>query len=105
VAPTQAIAHSLPEGLRAINHIVVIYDENHSFDNLYGGWEGVNGLSQAKPAHVLQVGQDGSVLPSLPPNDVNLPATTPNAPFDITTYIQGAPSPTSGVRVPGFRRC
>jgi acid phosphatase len=87
LAPTQAIAHSRPEGLRAINHIVVIYDENHSFDNLYGGWEGVNGLSQAKPANVLQVGQDGSVLPSLPQNDVNLPATTPNAPFDITTYI------------------
>src|SRR5207245_4478140 len=25
-----------------INHVVVIYEENHSFDNLYGGWEGVN---------------------------------------------------------------
>jgi phospholipase C len=87
LAPTQAIAHSRPEGLRAINHIVVIYDENHSFDNLYGGWEEVNGLSQAKPANVLQVGQDGSVLPSLPQNDVNLPTSTPNAPFDITTFI------------------
>ncbi|MDQ6713788.1 MAG: hypothetical protein M3Z28_11465, partial [Candidatus Dormibacteraeota bacterium] len=30
--------------LSKINHIVVIYEENHSFDNLYGGWEGVNGL-------------------------------------------------------------
>ena len=30
-----------------INHIVVIYEENHSFDNLYGGWEGVNGLANA----------------------------------------------------------
>ena len=27
-----------------INHIVVIYEENHSFDNLFGGWERVNGL-------------------------------------------------------------
>src|SRR5436190_4093673 len=31
--------------LQRINHIVVIYEENHSFDNLYGGWEGVNGLA------------------------------------------------------------
>ena len=29
--------------LDKIKHIVVIYEENHSFDNLYGGWEGVNG--------------------------------------------------------------
>jgi phospholipase C len=86
-APSQATAHSRPSGLGAINHIVVIYDENHSFDNLYGGWEGVNGLTKAKPANVVQVGQDGSVLPSLPQNDVNLPATTANAPFNITDYI------------------
>ncbi|MEP6813703.1 MAG: alkaline phosphatase family protein, partial [Actinomycetota bacterium] len=33
--------------LGKINHIVVIYEENHSFDNLYGGWEGVNGRSNA----------------------------------------------------------
>jgi len=26
------------EKLSKINHIVVIYEENHSFDNLYGGW-------------------------------------------------------------------
>ena len=32
--------------LAKMNHIVVIYEENHSFDNLYGGWEGVNGLAQ-----------------------------------------------------------
>ena len=25
--------------LGKIQHIVVIYEENHSFDNLYGGWE------------------------------------------------------------------
>ncbi|MDQ1751359.1 MAG: hypothetical protein QOE71_2415 [Pseudonocardiales bacterium] len=89
VATSQAAAHSERDrgGLSAINHIVVIYDENHSFDNLYGGWEGVNGLSKAKPANAVQVGQDGAVLPVLPQNDVNLPATTPNKPFAITDYI------------------
>ena len=32
--------------LQKIKHIVVIYEENHSFDNLYGGWEGVNGRAE-----------------------------------------------------------
>ena len=27
------------EGLSRVGHIVVVYEENHSFDNLYGGWE------------------------------------------------------------------
>ena len=36
--------------LQRINNIVVVYEENHSFDNLYGGWEGVNGRSNADAA-------------------------------------------------------
>src|SRR5881275_1404920 len=39
--------------LGKINHIVVIYEENHSFDNLYGTWEGVNGRSNAPSAKTL----------------------------------------------------
>ena len=46
--------------LRKINHIVVIYEENHSFDNLYGGWEGVNGLANADAPHTTQVDQNGT---------------------------------------------
>src|SRR5437660_6001646 len=41
-----------------INHVVVIYEENHSFDNLYGAWEGVNGRANA--TNSSQVAQDGS---------------------------------------------
>jgi phospholipase C len=87
-----------------INHIVVIYEENHSFDNVFGGWEGVNGLDDATPQP--QVAPDGTVLPCLPQNDVNL--TSPplsitcsgavgsqtinshfaNAPFRIDDYIK-----------------
>jgi phospholipase C len=63
--------------LQKINHIVVIYEENHSFDNLYGGWEGVNGLANADAAHTTQVNQAGSPLNGnpascLPQLDVNL---------------------------------
>ena len=35
-------------GLQKIRHFVVIYEENHSFDNLYGGWERVDGLAQRR---------------------------------------------------------
>jgi acid phosphatase len=71
-----------------INHIVVIYEENHSFDNLYGGWEGVNGRANATTAQATQLMQDGTAYSCLPQNDVNLPACiSPNAPFSIETYI------------------
>lgn len=93
--------------LGKINHIVVIYQENHSFDNLYGGWEGVNGLAKADAAHTLQIKENGSRFACLLQNDVNLaavqpatcvdttgtPANTPftshfsNAPFSIEAYI------------------
>jgi acid phosphatase len=55
--------------LAKMNHIVVIYEENHSFDNLYGGWEGVNGLANAK---VKQVNQSGAPFNCLMHQDVNL---------------------------------
>src|SRR2546423_6952622 len=67
---------------RKIDHIVVIYEENHSFDNLYGGWEGVNGLANADAAHTTQVDQDGVPYACLLQNDVNLvslPATCNDA--------------------------
>ena len=79
-APAVAAAHGSGhghddhhgKGLRAIQRIVVIYEENHSFDNLYGGWEGVNGLRNADPAHTTQVNQAGTPYTCLLQNDVNL---------------------------------
>jgi phospholipase C len=100
-------AGAAPSASGSIDHIVVIYEENHSFDNLFGGWEGVNGLATATPQ--LQVAPDGSVLSCLPQVDVNL--TTPpqppscsatsaftNHPFKIDDYISPddttCPAPT-----------
>jgi acid phosphatase len=60
------------KGLRGVQRIVVIYEENHSFDNLYGGWEGVSGLRRADPAHTTQVNQAGAPFTCLLQNDVNL---------------------------------
>jgi phospholipase C len=34
----------LPKEINKIKHVVVIYLENHSFDNLYGQFAGANGL-------------------------------------------------------------
>src|SRR5215471_7255907 len=58
--------------LAKIRYIVVIYQENHSFDNLYGGWEGVNGRANAGPAHTIQVGQGGAAYTCLLQNDLSL---------------------------------
>ena len=66
--------------LPKIQHIVVIYQENHSFDNLYGGWEGVNGRANADSAHTIQVGQAGTPYACLLQNDFSL--TSPPLPAD-----------------------
>ena len=34
---------------------MVIYEENHSFDNLFGMWPGVNGLANADYHQVLDL--------------------------------------------------
>jgi acid phosphatase len=85
--------------LAKINHFVVIYEENHSFDNLYGGWEGVNGLSSADAAHTTQINQAGNAFQCLYMDDVNLQARSaanPSAPLtdtcDDTTTATPFPS-------------
>jgi acid phosphatase len=105
-------------GLDKIRHFVVVYEENHSFDNLYGGWEGVDGLRSADRAHTRQVNQAGAPYDCLLQNDVNLtspplaadctntaPAFTShfrNAPFTIDDYIapEDTTCPAPGVFAP-----
>jgi phospholipase C len=76
--------------LAKIHHIVVIYEENHSFDNLYGGWEGVNGRANADAAHTLQVNELGNTYHCLLQNDVNL--TSPPLPADCADTTVGSPA-------------
>src|SRR4051794_1051470 len=71
-----------PAPLERIKHIVVVYEENHSFDNLYGGWEGVEGLGAADAAHTTQVDQAGNPYTCLLQDDVNL--TSPPLPATCT---------------------
>ena len=83
--------HPAPDPSHRIRHIVVIYQENHSFDNLWGGWPGVDGLAGGGlPA---QVAQDGRPLSCLPQADVNL-TSPPLAPVCTATLPDGAQSPS-----------
>ena len=54
-------------GLDRIEHIVVIYAENRSFDHLYGLFPGADGIANATPEQYTQVDYDGKPLPHLPP--------------------------------------
>jgi phospholipase C len=70
-----------------INHIVVIYLENHSFDNLYGEFAGAEGLSAAGGAF-KQISATGSAYSTLPQvNGSPIPTNLPNSPFNIDTYV------------------
>ena len=60
-------------------HLVVIYEENHSFDNLYGLWadQEVDGLADADAAHTTQISQAGDAYTCLKQLDVNLDTAAP----------------------------
>lgn len=80
----------IPQGdLNKINHIVVIYLENHSFDNLYGSFPGANGLSDATQRNIIQVDSNGIPYTFLPPitQSSAFPTNLPNHFFDIDQYI------------------
>ena len=60
-----------------VTNLVVIYQENHSFDNLFGSWgpvggQQVDGLAGASAQHRTQVAQDGTAYGCLLQVDVNL---------------------------------
>jgi len=75
--------------LERIQTIVVIYAENHSFDNLYGMFPGADGVANASAESKTQLDHDGKPLGSLPPvytsgkPDAAYPRDLPNGPFRI----------------------
>ncbi|MEP7285696.1 MAG: acid phosphatase [Chloroflexota bacterium] len=83
-----------------INHIIVLYLENWSFDSLYGMFPGANGLANAANA-APQVDKTGKVYDTLPAPlnsntkdsagkvlaDSRFPADLPNKPFAIDKYV------------------
>lgn len=89
-ATAPAIAQTTGDraALQRIQTVVVIYAENHSFDNLYGLFPGANGISQASSGQKTQLDHDGTPLPELlvfgrdGKPDANYPRL-PNQPFRI----------------------
>ena len=79
-------AHEDNKGIDKIDHVIVIYMENHSFDNLYGEFPGANGLSDATRLQYTQI-DTGTGVPyaTLPWSDASFVPTPvlPNAPFEI----------------------
>jgi phospholipase C len=74
-------------GLSRLQHVVVIYLENHSFDNLYGGFPGANGLANAAGTST-QVDGSGTAYVTLPMKAGSpFPDTLPNRPFAIEQFI------------------
>jgi phospholipase C len=93
-----------------IQHTIIIYQENQSFDGLYGLFPGATGLSSASKT-IPQVDPFGNPYTSLPgpfnPNasgpfgngklgtpDPNFPASIPVGPYNLNQFI--APSQKTG---------
>jgi phospholipase C len=89
-----------------IDHIIVIFLENRSFDHLFGGFPGANGLDRPG-ARIAQTDLAGRPYATLPPVvagggsrpaevDGRFPRDVPNAPFAIEPLVPAdrkTPSP------------
>jgi phospholipase C len=74
-------------GMERLHHLVVIYLENRSFDNLYGEFAGANGLANGGPTST-QVDGTGTPFVALPMVAGSpFPTTLPNAPFAIEPFV------------------
>jgi phospholipase C len=86
-------ARAFEEGIKKVNHVVVIYMENHSFDNLYGKFEGADGAN-GDGHSIEQLDENGVAYSQLPvprgryayPSNT-FPANLPNRCFNIDQYI------------------
>ena len=99
-------AEAPPAAARAIpiDHVIVVFLENRSFDHLYGQFSGARGL-QGPEARIPQTDRDGRPYVSLPPVtvghgktevDPRFPAALLNASFVIDPFApadQKTPSP------------
>jgi phospholipase C len=83
-------------GPQRIEHILVIYLENRSFDNLFGHFPGANGLQDSSQT-ATQTDTQGQAYTTFPPvmsdrinppePDKCFPTNLPNAPFLVDRYV------------------
>jgi phospholipase C len=99
----------VPPALASIDRLVVIYQENWSFDALFGQFPGANGRSKASATSIAQSDRDGRPYATLPPSidtrsnppvpDARIPHDLPVAPFDLARFVP----PTSRTGNPTHR--
>ena len=98
-----------PTGLNKIKHVIVIYQENWSFDSLYGYFPGANGIANAGKTvnQVDKTDQPYKTLPQPintnlkpPAPDTRFPANLPVKPFNAALYV--APDQKTGDAVHRF---
>jgi phospholipase C len=97
--------------LGKIDHIVVIYQENWSFDSLYGFFPGANGIANATDSsgnllpQYQQVDKSGNPITTVPqplgPDgkpDPRFPASLPANPYNVVPFIKsGTASDPAGL--------
>ena len=86
-----------PSWMASIDHVIVIYQENWSFDALLGKFPGANGIANASPTSLAQTDRDGKPYATLPRSidtrqqppvpDARIPANLPVAPFELGPYV------------------
>lgn len=93
--------------LDRINYIIVIYQENWSFDALYGKFPGANGLANASPESIRQVDRNDRSYVTLPQPidrlrqppgpDPRFPPDLPVEPFNLAQFVSPTEVPGSPV--------
>jgi phospholipase C len=95
-----APAAQVDEPLSRIGHFIILYEENHSFDNYFGRFPGADGIDNAGPAAV-QVNKQGQPYATLPAPladaqtgqsvrqpDPRFSSDLPNRPFLFNDYLE-----------------
>ena len=84
-------------GINRLNHIVVVYQENWSFDGLYGQFPGANGVGPNTA--ITQTDNTGAPISTLPQPkdstgnpDARFPAAMPMKTYDASAFV-----PPSGI--------
>ncbi len=77
-----------------IDHIIVVYQENWTFDGLYGSFPGANGIASASTASTTQINRlTGNALSGDAANAYNNPAFVPSAGSATTAQTTNPPPP------------
>jgi phospholipase C len=74
-------------GLQKVNHVVVIFLENWSYDSLYADFPGAEGLTGATAAAPQIDPTTGQPFATLPQTESHMPAGLPNKPFVLDPYL------------------